>query len=165
MKEVLMPIAVCPGSFDPITLGHLDIIERATYIYTSVVVGIAGSPAKKPLFSLEERLDLTREALKGLKTVKVEPFDRLLVEFARENGAGVIIKGLRAISDFEHEFQMAHLNKNLDSGIETVFMMASPEFMFLSSSAVKEIAQYGGDVSDFVPANVEARLRTKYDQG
>jgi len=159
-----MPIAVCPGSFDPITLGHLDIIERATYIYDSVVVGIAGSPAKKPLFSLEERLEMTGEALKGLKTVRIEPFDRLLVEFAKKNGAGVIIKGLRAISDFEHEFQMAHLNKNLDSSLETVFMMASPEFMFLSSSAVKEIAQYGGNVSDFVPANVEARLRAKYNQ-
>src|SRR3989304_3759850 len=127
-----MPIAVCPGSFDPITLGHLDIIERATYIYDSVVVAIAGSPSKEPLFSLDERLELTREALKGLEKVKVHPFDCLLVEFAREHGASVIIKGLRTISDFEHEFQMAHLNKNLDSSLETVFMMASPEFMFFS---------------------------------
>ena len=158
-----MPIAVCPGSFDPITLGHLDIIERATYIYDSVVVAVAGSPSKKPLFSLDERLELTREAIKGLKKVQVHAFDSLLVEFAKEHGARVIIKGLRAISDFEHEFQMAHLNKNLDSSLETVFMMASPEFMFLSSSAVKEIAVYGGDVSDFVPANVEGRLRAKYE--
>lgn len=159
-----MTIAVCPGSFDPITLGHLDIIERATYIYTSVVVGVAGSPNKKPLFSLDERIELAREALQGLKTVTVQPFDRLLVEFAKDHGAGVIIKGLRAISDFEHEFQMAHLNKNLDNSLETVFMMASPEFMFLSSSAVKEIAQYGGDVSDFVPANTETQLKAKFNQ-
>ena len=157
-----MPIAVCPGSFDPITLGHLDIIERATYIYDSVVVGVAGSPSKKPLFTLDERLELVRKALEGLKKVKVHPFDCLLVEFARQHGASVIIKGLRAVSDFEHELQMAHLNKKLDSDLETVFMMASPEFMFLSSSAVKEIASFGGKVSEFLPASAEDSLKAKF---
>jgi len=157
-----MPIAVCPGTYDPITLGHLDIIERATYIYDRVIVGVAANPYKEALFSLEERLELIEGALKGLDKVAVHAFESLLVDFAREHGAGVIIKGLRAISDFEHEFQMAHLNKKLDSALETVFMMASPEFMFLSSSAVKEIATYGGRVGEFVPPNVEANLKTKF---
>ena len=154
--------AVCPGSFDPITLGHLDIIERSTYIYDRVVVGIADNPSKAELFSLEERLDFTKEALKNLAKVEVLVFRSLLVEFAQENGAQVIIKGLRAISDFEHEFQMAHLNKRLDNTIETVFLMASPEYMFLSSSAVKEIAVYGGNISEFVPSGVEKRLADKF---
>ena len=154
--------AVCPGSFDPITLGHLDIIERSTYIYDRVVVGIADNPSKAELFSLEERLDFTKEALKNLAKVEVLVFRSLLVEFAQEHGAKVIIKGLRAISDFEHEFQMAHLNKRLDSTIETVFLMASPECMFLSSSAVKEIAAYGGNISEFVPSGIEARLADKF---
>src|SRR3990172_12366300 len=151
-----MPIAVCPGTYDPITLGHLDIIERATYIYDRVIVGVAANPYKEALFSLEERLELIEGALKGLDKGAVHAVESLLGDFAREHGAGVIIKGLRAISDFEHEFQMAHLNKKLDSALETVFMMASPEFMFLSSSAVKEIATYGGRVGEFVPPNVEA---------
>ena len=154
--------AVCPGSFDPITLGHLDIIERSTYIYDRVVVGIADNPSKAELFSLEERLDFTKEALKNLEKVEVLVFRSLLVEFAQEHGAKVIIKGLRAISDFEHEFQMAHLNKRLDNTIETVFLMASPECMFLSSSAVKEIAAYGGNISEFVPSGIEARLADKF---
>lgn len=154
--------AVCPGSFDPITLGHLDIIERSTYIYDRVVVGIADNPSKAELFSLEERLDFTKEALKNLGKVEVLVFRSLLVEFAQEHGAKVIIKGLRAISDFEHEFQMAHLNKRLDNTIETVFLMASPECMFLSSSAVKEIAAYGGNISEFVPSGVKTRLAEKF---
>ena len=157
-----MLTAVCPGSFDPITFGHLDIIERSTYIYDRVIVGIAENPSKATLLSLEERSELVNEALKHLKKVKVLPFDCLLVEFARENGAKAIVKGLRAISDFEHEFQMAHLNEKLDSTIETIFMMASPEYMFLSSSAVKEIAVYGGAVSEFVPPAVEKHLKAKF---
>lgn len=156
-----MIIAVCPGTFDPITLGHLDIIERCTYIYDNVTVGVAGSPGKQTLFSLEERVGLVEQAVSGLKNVAVRSFDGLLVEFAHRQGAGVIVKGLRAISDFEHEFQMAHLNKRLNNRIETIFMMASPEYMFLSSSAVKEIAGYDGQVSDFVPRSVEAALERK----
>ena len=156
-----MPIAICPGSFDPITLGHLDIIERSTYIYEKVVVGIADNPAKKALFSLEERVEMVERAVANLEQVTVKAFDGLLVEFAKQNNAGVIVKGLRAVSDFEHEFQMAHLNKKLDDSLETMFMMASPEYMFLSSSAVKEIAAYGGDVAGLVGREIEARLKEK----
>ena len=156
-----MPVAVCPGSFDPITLGHLDIIERSTYIYDKVVVGIADNPGKRALFTLDERVAMVKEAVAGLKNVLVASFDGLLVEFAKENGAQVIIKGLRAISDFEHEFQMAHLNKKLDESVETVFMMASPEYMFLSSSAVKEIAVFGGDLTGLVAETTAARLERK----
>ena len=154
-------IAICPGSFDPITLGHLDIIERSTYIYDKVVVGIADNQAKRALFALDERVVMTREAVAGLKNVVIASFDGLLVRFAKENGAQVIIKGLRAISDFEHEFQMAHLNKKLDESIETIFMMASPEYMFLSSSAVKEIAVFGGDLTGLVAETTAARLERK----
>ena len=156
-----MLIAVCPGSFDPITLGHLDIIERSTYIYDKVVVGIADNQAKRALFALDERVAMTREAVAGLKNVVIASFDGLLVKFAKENGAQVIIKGLRAISDFEHEFQMAHLNKKLDESIETIFLMASPEYMFLSSSAVKEIAVFGGDLTGLVAETTAARLERK----
>ncbi len=156
-----MPIAICPGSFDPITLGHLDIIERSTYIYDKVVVGIADNPVKQTLFSLDERVDMVAEVVVGLRNVTVAPFGGLLVEFAKDNGAQVIIKGLRAISDFEHEFQMAHLNKKLDGSVETVFMMASPEYMFLSSSAVKEVAMFGGDLNGLVAGATALRLERK----
>jgi len=159
-----MPIAVCPGSFDPITLGHLDIVERSTYIYDKVVVGIADNPVKKALFSLDERVAMVKDAVSGLGNVAVAPFHGLLVEFAKGNGAQVIIKGLRAISDFEHEFQMAHLNKKLDGSVETVFMMASPEYMFLSSSAVKEIAAFGGDLTGLVAETTAARLERKLQE-
>ena len=155
-------IAICPGSFDPITLGHLDIIERSTYIYDKVVVGIADNPSKAALFSLDERVEMAKEAVAGLGNVTIESFEGLLTEFARVNGARAIVKGLRAISDFEHEFQMAHLNKKLDNTLETVFMMASPEYMFLSSSAVKEIAGFGGDISGLVAETTQARLRRKF---
>lgn len=157
-----MAIAVSPGSFDPITLGHLDIIERSAYIYDKVIVAVASKPAKQTLFSVSERLDLVAGAIKTNARVQVEEFDSLLVEFARQHGASIIVKGLRAISDFEHEFQMALLNKKLDTEIETVFMMARPEYMFLSSSAVKEIASYGGPVQGLVPPNVESSLKNKY---
>ncbi len=155
-------IAICPGSFDPITLGHLDIIERSTYIYDKVVVGIADNPSKAALFSLDERVEMAKEAVAGLGNVTIESFEGLLTVFARANGARAIVKGLRAISDFEHEFQMAHLNKKLDNTLETVFMMASPEYMFLSSSAVKEIAGFGGDISGLVAETTQARLRRKF---
>jgi pantetheine-phosphate adenylyltransferase len=157
-----MPLAVCPGSFDPITLGHLDIIERSTYIYDKVVVGVSDNPSKKALFSIEERVEMAREAVAGFKNVTVEPFEGLLVNFAERHGAKVIVKGLRAISDFEHEFQMAHLNKKLNGTLETVFMMASPEYMFLSSSAVKEVAAFGGDVAGLVAKSTEVRLNQKF---
>lgn len=159
-----MIIGVCPGTFDPITNGHLDIIGRATQIYDKIVVGVAKNPVKAALFSLEERLQLAKLSLASFDKVEVESFDSLLVEFAEKHQAKVVIKGLRAVSDFEHELQMAHLNKRLNENIETIFMMASPEYMYLSSSAVKEIALYGGDISGLVPEVVKEELKLKYKQ-
>jgi pantetheine-phosphate adenylyltransferase len=145
--------AVVPGTFDPITSGHLDIIERASGLFDEVVVGVALSPEKGggPLFDVDERADLIRKASAHLGNVSVRPFDTLLVSFADEVGATVIIKGLRVVTDFEREFQMAALNWRLDSQIETMFIMAIPEYMYLSSSAVKEIARHGGSVRGLVP--------------
>lgn len=145
--------ALCPGTFDPLTSGHLDIIERAASLVDEVVVAVALSPDKGggPLFSIGEREAMIREVCGHLPNVSVAPFDNLLVEFAHDIGATVIIKGLRAITDFEREFQMAQLNYRLDKGIETVFIMAVPDYMYLSSSAVKEIAARGGSVRGLVP--------------
>ncbi|HEX21529.1 MAG TPA: pantetheine-phosphate adenylyltransferase [Actinobacteria bacterium] len=159
-----MRIALCPGSFDPITLGHLDIIERAVRLYDKVIVGVVENPNKSHLFSTEERVEMVTTSLVGMEKVEVSSFNGLLVEFAREHQVRVIIKGLRAISDFEHEFQMAHLNKKLASELETVFMMASPEYMFLSSSAVKEIALFGGSVAGLVPDNICFSLKNKLNK-
>lgn len=154
--------AVCPGSFDPITNGHLDIVERAAQLFPSVVVGVLENPSKKPLFSLEERVNLIRTAVKHLKNVEVECFSGLLVDFTRRVGSNLIVKGLRAISDFEIEFQMALNNKRMSPEIETIFMMTKNEYSFLSSSMVKEIIQFGGDISGLVPPIVETALRKKY---
>lgn len=154
-----MRVAICPGSFDPITNGHLDIIERAAFLYDSVIVAVAKNPLKQPLFSVEERIGFVKDAVRDLKGVGVDSFDCLLVEFARRHQAKVIIKGLRAITDFEHEFQMAQLNRKMDKEIETVFMMASPEYGYLSSSAVKEIAEFNGQIEGLVPNEVEISLR------
>ncbi|MDI6715931.1 MAG: pantetheine-phosphate adenylyltransferase [Actinomycetota bacterium] len=154
-----MNIAVVPGSFDPITSGHLDIIKRATKLYNKVIIGVVVNPYKTPLFSLEQRVNMVKDAVRDYKEIEVFSFDGLLVEFVKMHGARVIIRGLRAITDFEHEFQMAQLNRKLKPDIETVFMMASPEYAYLSSSAVKEIARYKGDISGLVPPNVEKTLR------
>lgn len=154
--------AVCPGSFDPITNGHLDIVERAAQLFPSVVVGVLENPSKKPLFSLEERVNLIRTAVKHLKNVEVECFSGLLVDFTRRVGSNLIVKGLRAISDFEIEFQMALNNKRMSPEIETIFMMTKNEYSFLSSSMVKEIIQFGGDISGLVPPVVETALKKKY---
>ena len=156
-----MRIGVCPGSFDPITKGHLDIIQRSAYIYDKVIIGVAKDPIKKTFFSLDERLSMVKDSVRKIDKVETKSFAGLLVDFAGEQRANVIIKGLRAISDFEHEFQMAHLNKKLSSEIETVFLMASHECMFLSSSAVKEIAMYGGSVNGLVSELVEKKLKEK----
>jgi pantetheine-phosphate adenylyltransferase len=144
---------IVPGTFDPVTSGHLDIIERAAGLLDEIVVGVALSPDKGhgPLFSVDARVGFIREATSHLSNVSVKPFDTLLVNFADEMGASVIIKGLRAMTDFEREFQMAALNWRLDSKVETMFIMAIPEYMFLSSSAVKEIARHGGPVKGLVP--------------
>ena len=163
-----MKKAVVPGTYDPLTSGHLDIIERAAGLFAEVVVGVAASPQKNgrgPLFSLEERVDLARAATVHLSNVTVMPFDQLLVDFTASIGAELVVKGLRVVTDFEHEFQMAALNWRLDSDIETVFIMSVPEYMYLSSSAVKEIAQHGGSVCGLVPPCVEAPLTAKYAGG
>ena len=159
-----MKLALTPGTFDPVTNGHLDVIARAAQLVEEVVVAVAASPKKKPLFTLEERTALAREATAHLPNVSVESFDGLLVDFARERGATVLVKGLRAITDFEYEFQMAALNYHLDSDLETAFIMSPPEYMYLSSSVVREIASLHGDVSDFVPQCVREALERKFSR-
>jgi pantetheine-phosphate adenylyltransferase len=151
---------VCPGSYDPVTNGHLDIIKRASQVFERVVVGVVNNPIRKEktLFTAEERQGLIAEATADLANVEVQVFSNLLVEFARELGAKSIVKGLRAISDFEYEFEMAQLNRKLDPGIESIYMIASPHYSFLSSTGVKEMATFGGDVSDLVPAAVAAAM-------
>jgi len=158
--------AIVPGTFDPVTSGHLDIIERAAGLFEDVVVGVALSPDKGggPLFTIDERIELIVEATGHLANVSVRPFDTLLVDFAEEVGASVIVKGLRAVTDFEREFQMAALNWRLDSDIETMFIMAVPENMYLSSSAVKEIALHGGSVRGLVPEGVFHALSRKLEE-
>ena len=157
-----MKRALTPGTFDPITYGHLDVITRAAQLMDEIVVAVAASPGKNPLFTLEERADLARIATAHLPNVAVQPFDGLLVDFAREIGAEVIVKGLRAITDFEYEFQMAALNYELSNDLETVFIMSPPQFMYLSSSIVREVSRLDGDVSSFVPPCVQDALKAKY---
>ena len=154
-------IAVCPGSYDPVTNGHLDVIARAADIFEEIVVAVIDASARKShaLFSVEERVAFIEEATAHLANVRVEPFDELLVAFARAQGASAIVKGLRAISDFEYEFEMNQLNRKLAPDIESVYLMASPQYSFLSSSGIKEMASFGGDISDLVPSGVAARLQ------
>jgi pantetheine-phosphate adenylyltransferase len=153
-----MSTAICPGTFDPITNGHLDVIRRAAKHFDRFIVGVAARADKAPLFSLEERVRLVRIATRDLSNVNVEPFDTLLIDFAHEVGATAIVKGLRAISDFEYEFQMAQINQTMDEHVETFFMMASAEYTFISSSAVREVASYGGSIKGLVPQEVEDEL-------
>jgi pantetheine-phosphate adenylyltransferase len=155
-------IAVYPGTFDPVTNGHVDIVERSLRMFDKVIVAIAANPKKKPLFSLEERLAMFTAALKGRRNVVIEGFDRLLVDYMKQKKAVGLIRGLRAVSDFEYEMQMALMNRRLDSDIETVFLMPSEEYTFVTSTIVKEAASYGGDVSSLVPNVVVAMLRKKY---
>jgi len=154
--------AICPGSFDPITRGHLDIIERAAALFPQVIVGVLQNPGKNPLFSVQERVDLIKTAIKHLPNVEVVFFSGLLVDFARKVEANLIVKGLRAISDFEYEFQMALNNKRLAPEIETMFMMTKNEYSFLSSSVVREIARYGGNIRDLVTPEIEEALKVKF---
>lgn len=155
-------LAVFPGSFDPITNGHVDIIARGLKVFDQVVVAILVNSEKKPLFTVEERLETIRAAFKSQPRVQVDTFSGLLVDYAMQKGASVIVRGLRAISDFEYEFQMALMNRRLDKRIETVFMMPAEQYSYLSSRLVKEVFQLGGDVSGLVPLVVERRLREKY---
>jgi pantetheine-phosphate adenylyltransferase len=151
-------IAVYPGTFDPATNGHLDIIQRAVKLFDKIIVAVALNPRKNPMFPVEQRVDFIHQGLKGLKNVEVLPFGNLLIEFAQSKKASVIIKGLRAVSDFEYELQMGLMNRNLDEKMETLFMIPSQEFSFLSSNFVKEIARHGGDVHKLVPESVAKNL-------
>jgi pantetheine-phosphate adenylyltransferase len=161
-----MITAIYPGTYDPVTNGHVDVIRRAAEIFDRVVVGVVGSPAhKQPMFKVEERVEFLEDALSDIGNVEVDVFKELVVEFARKWDAKVIVKGLRVISDFEWELQMNQLNRTLAPDIETVYVMASPEVSFVSSSGVKEIAAYGGDVDALVPEAVAARLRELYGDG
>ncbi|MEX1274723.1 MAG: pantetheine-phosphate adenylyltransferase [Bacteroidota bacterium] len=146
-----MKIAIYPGTFDPITNGHLDILERAVRLFDRVIITVAKNPSKKPLFDQEERYTLIRAAVKRYSNVEVDTFDGLLVEYAKKKHATALVRGLRAISDFEYELQMALMNRKLDSTLETVFLMPNEKYTYLNSSIVREIARLGGDVSGFVP--------------
>ena len=153
-------VAVCPGSYDPVTNGHLDVISRAARVFDKVIVGVVNNPVRKAktLFTAEERRAFIEEATTSLDNVEVQTFSNLLVEFARELDAVAIVKGLRAISDFEYEFEMAQLNRKLDPDMESIYMIASPQYSFLSSTGVKEMATFKGDVSDLVPDAVAAAM-------
>jgi pantetheine-phosphate adenylyltransferase len=153
--------AVCPGSYDPVTLGHLDIITRASHVFDNVIVGVVDQPVrkKKTVFTAEERVAFLEAQVAELGNVQVKAFDNLLVDFARDNGAKAIVKGLRAISDFEYEFEMNQLNRKMAPDIESTYLMAAPQYSFLSSSGVKELAMFGGDLSGLVPDEVAARLQ------
>lgn len=157
-----MKRALTPGTFDPITSGHLDVITRAAQLMDEVVVAVAASPTKHPLFTLEERTELVQKATCHLSNVRVEPFDELLVTFAEKMDASVVVKGLRAITDFEYEFQMTALNYQLSQKLETVFIMSPPQYMYLSSSIVREIASLHGDFAQFVPPCVYDALMEKF---
>jgi pantetheine-phosphate adenylyltransferase len=160
-----MVTALIPGTYDPVTLGHLDIIERSTQIFDEIIIGIAASPKKNqygPLFTLEERVGFIMQATQHMRNVRVEPFDKLLVEFAAEMGAKIIVKGLRAVTDFESEFQQASINYQLNPRLETVFIMSTPENMYLSSSMVKEVASLKGEVSTWVTPEVAGALKARF---
>lgn len=159
-----MKRALVPGTFDPITSGHLDIITRSTHLADEIIVAVAPSVKKNPLFSLEKRVQLAREATAHLPTVTVVPLEGLLVEFARKMGATAVIKGLRAITDFEYEFQQTALNYEIDPKLETIFIMSPPSYMYLSSSIVREIASMQGPLDNFVPACVQVALREKFGE-
>lgn len=154
-----MKIAVYPGTFDPITNGHIDIIKRSLRIFERVVIAVAPNPKKTPLFDLKERTYMIEEAVRGMRNIEIEPFEGLLVDYISQKGAIAIIRGLRAVSDFEYEFQMALMNRKLSDTIETVFMMPSEEYSYLTSSLIKEVASYGGEVKDLVPPVVARRLK------
>src|ERR671924_1156226 len=163
MSDAAPVTCICPGSYDPVTNGHLDIIARAAGIFERVVVGVVRDPTHKAtLFTVEERVEFLREALADYDNVEVDVFSELVVEFARRWGAKTMVKGLRAISDFEWEFQMHNLNRNLAPEVETMYLMSSPQYSFLSSSGVKEVASFGGSVAELVPAPVARRFEEMF---
>jgi pantetheine-phosphate adenylyltransferase len=156
-----MRTAIYPGSFDPLTNGHLDVVQRATKLFDRVIVAVAKNESKHPLFTLEERVELVRQAVSHLPMVEADAFDGLLVKYVEDCSAQAVVRGLRAVSDFEFEFQLALMNRKLNEKIETIFMMPKDTYTFLSSGIVKEIARLGGDVSAFVPAHVRTALASK----
>lgn len=156
-----MRTAIYPGSFDPLTNGHLDVIERAIKLFDQVIVAVAHNESKQAMFSIEERIALVRQAVRHLPSVEVDTFENLLVNYAERRSAHAIIRGLRAVSDFEFEFQLALMNRKLNERVETIFMMPKDTYTFLSSRIIKEIARLGGDISTFVPENVRIALTTK----
>ena len=153
--------AIYPGSFDPVTNGHLDVIDRARKLFDEVIVAVAHNDQKNPLFTLDERLEFLRQTVGEMENVKIAPLDGLLVDFAIAKNATAVVRGLRAVSDFEFEFQMALMNRKLEASIETIFLMPKEEYTYLSSRIVKEIARLGGDISQFVPADVASALKKK----
>lgn len=157
-----MRTAIYPGSFDPVTNGHIDVIERAAKLFDKIVVAVGDNPGKKPLFDSKERVAMIRQATSHLKGIEVEEFSGLLLEYAKRKQAKIIVRGLRAISDFEYEFQRALLNRKVDSDIETVFIMAKEDYVFLNSSIIKELAMFNGNVKGFVPDVVEEKLKEKF---
>lgn len=159
-----MTTAIYPGSFDPVTVGHLDIIKRAAKLFDNVIVAVLVNMEKKPWFTIDERMSLLKKATEGIPNVEIAGFDGLLVDFAAQRGASAIVKGLRAVSDFEYEFQMALTNRKLDNNLETVFLTSSAENMFLSSSIVKQVGLLGGDISTFVPDGIKDEILLRIKQ-
>jgi pantetheine-phosphate adenylyltransferase len=157
-------IAIYPGTFDPVTLGHIDIIQRASKLFDEIIVTVAINLSKKPLFSIEERVDMIDNAIREFDNVSVEKFDGLLVNFASNKNASVIIRGLRAVSDFEYEFQMALMNKHLQNDITTVFLMPNEKYTYLNSTIVKDVARFGGKFENFVTKYVATKLIDKFDE-
>jgi pantetheine-phosphate adenylyltransferase len=154
--------AIYPGTFDPVTFGHIDVLERAAKIFETVIISVAKSSGKNTLFTIDERIQMIRKAVKNPSNIKVESFGNLLVDYAKSKKAGVIVRGLRAVSDFEYEFQLALTNRKIAPDIETVFLMPNEKYSFISSTFVKEIAKFGGDVSPFVPKPVAVFLKRKF---
>ena len=159
-----MRVSIYPGSFDPITNGHIDIIERAAKLSDKLIVAVLNNSDKKPLFSVEERLEMIKDAIKDIKNVEVDSFEGLTVDYCRKKNANIMIRGLRAVTDFEYELQLAHTNRELNSEVDTVFLLADMNYSYLSSSAVKQVSEYGGDISKFVTTFVKEKLKEKYSK-
>ena len=159
-----MRTGVYPGTFDPITLGHMDIIRRGAKLVDRLVIGVTTNPSKSPMFTIDERMDMVRREVAGIADIEVVPFDSLLMAFAEGQGASVIVRGLRAVADFEYEFQMAGMNQQLNDRVETVFLMADVSLQPIASRLVKEIAMYGGDIAKFVPSSVAAQVARRVEQ-